>query len=218
MKTRIGVIDDHPAMVLGLTAALNAHPSIHVVAAEATAEQLLAAENRLGHDGLDVVLLDLHLHDGSTPSQNISRFAHTGAAVLVHAGDVEWALLREAARAGAVGMIRKSAPLASLVRAVLTAARGESAPDPDWSRALGEAAPARPRLTEREADVLRRYVAGGTAESVGTALFVTRETVHDHIRRIRAKYVKAGREAPTKIDLLRRAIEDGLIDTDGQPF
>lgn len=218
MKTRVGVIDDHPAMLLGLTAALNAHPSLHVVAGESTAEQLLAAENRLGQDGLDVVLLDLHLNDGSTPSQNISRLIPTGAAVLAHTDDVEWRLLREAARSGAVGMIRKSAPLTSLVRAVLFAARGEGVADPEWSRAAGDDAPARPRLTEREADVLRRYAAGGTAESVGTALFVTRETVHDHIRRIRVKYAKAGREAPTKIDLLRRAMEDGLIDADGQPF
>ena len=218
MKTRIGVIDDHPAMVLGLTAALNAHPAIQVVAGEGTAEQLLAAENRLGQDGLDVVLLDLHLNDGSTPSQNISRLTPTGASVLAHTDNVDWRLLREAARSGAVGMVRKSAPLTSLVRAVLFAARGESVADPEWSRALGDDAPTRPRLTEREADVLRRYAGGGTAASVGTALFVTRETVHAHIRRIRVKYAKAGREAPTKIDLLRRAMEDGLIDADGQSF
>ncbi len=216
MKTRVGIIDDHPAMVLGLTAALNAHPSIHVVAGESTAEQLLDAENRLGQDSLDVVLLDLHLNDGSTPSQNISRLTPTGANVLVHTDGVDSRLLREAARSGAVGMARKSAPLTSLVRAVLFAARGEGLGDADWSRARGDDAPTRPRLTDREAEVLRRYAAGGTAESVGTALFVTRETVHDHIRRIRVKYAKAGREAPTKIDLLRRAIEDGLIDPDGQ--
>jgi len=35
--------------------------------------------------------------------------------------------------------------------------------------------------------------------------------VNDHIRRIRAKYAAAGRPAPTKVDLFKRAVEDGLV-------
>lgn len=46
---------------------------------------------------------------------------------------------------------------------------------------------------------------------LAAALVLSRETVTDHLRRIRGKYAAAGREAPTKIDLHWRAVEDGLI-------
>ena len=42
-------------------------------------------------------------------------------------------------------------------------------------------------------------------------LGISRETVLDHIRRIRAKYAKVERPAPTKVELYQRAIEDGVI-------
>jgi hypothetical protein len=35
--------------------------------------------------------------------------------------------------------------------------------------------------------------------------------VLDHVRRIRGKYAAAGRPAATKVDLYRRAVEDGYI-------
>ena len=64
----------------------------------------------------------------------------------------------------------------------------------------------------REIDVLVRYVSGRTAVEVAEDLFVAPATVHDHIRRIRAKYEGAGRPAKSKVDLYRRALEDGLLD------
>jgi DNA-binding CsgD family transcriptional regulator len=47
---------------------------------------------------------------------------------------------------------------------------------------------------------------------VATALFVSRDTVLDHIRRIRSKYAAVDRPAATKVDLFRRAVEDGLVE------
>jgi hypothetical protein len=34
---------------------------------------------------------------------------------------------------------------------------------------------------------------------------------------VRVKYVEVGRPAPTKVDLLRRAMEDGIVAADGAP-
>ncbi|MBN9194679.1 MAG: helix-turn-helix domain-containing protein, partial [Microbacterium sp.] len=65
--------------------------------------------------------------------------------------------------------------------------------------------------SERETEVLRLYAGGQTADLVAAALFISRDTVNDHIRRIRAKYAAAGRPAPTKVDLFKRAVEDGLV-------
>lgn len=42
-------------------------------------------------------------------------------------------------------------------------------------------------------------------------LGVSRETVLDHVRHIRVKYSDAQRPAPTKVDLYRRAVEDGVL-------
>ena len=42
-------------------------------------------------------------------------------------------------------------------------------------------------------------------------LYISRETVLDHVRRIRAKYAAMDRPARTKVDLYRRAVEDGII-------
>jgi len=213
MITRIGIVGDQPATVLGLTAILNVNPSLQVVATAPTAWELASAGDRL-----DVVILDLHLEDSTTPRQNLRVLSATGAAVLVFATGDAHARLSEAAHAGAVGLIRKSEPPASVVRAVHAAARGEELTIADWSRAAGGHKAKCARLTKREAEVLMHYAAGGSADEVGKALYVTRETVHDHIRRIRVKYAKVGRAAPTKVDLFRRAIEDGLVDSSGQPI
>jgi hypothetical protein len=35
--------------------------------------------------------------------------------------------------------------------------------------------------------------------------------VREYLDRIRTKYVEVGRPAPTKVDLLRRAVEDGIL-------
>ncbi len=36
-------------------------------------------------------------------------------------------------------------------------------------------------------------------------------TVNDYLLRIRAKYAQQGREALTKVDLYKRAVEDGVL-------
>ena len=144
----------------------------------------------------------------------MAALAHTGAPVLAYTGGDQPRLVREAARAGVVGMIRKSELPGSLVRAVVAALRGELAVTADWASAIDEDQEfVSAQLTDREAQVLALYASGETAERVGAILFVSRDTVLDHIRRIRAKYAAVGRAAPTKVDLFRRAIEDGLVES-----
>ncbi|WP_156253397.1 response regulator transcription factor [Pseudactinotalea terrae] len=67
------------------------------------------------------------------------------------------------------------------------------------------------RITPRERQVLGLYAAGDTADHVARQLGISRETVLDHIRRIRVKYARIQRPAHTKIDLYRRAVEDGVL-------
>ena len=207
MTAHIGIVDDHPAVTLGLTAMINAHPSLHVVAATSSVNDLLQTPLPL-----DVVLLDLVLADGSTPSNNVRQLVARRIPVLIYTSGDQPRLIREAARAGAVGMIRKSEPPAPIVRAIGAVLQGEPVASADWAHALSSDTEfVSAALSERESEVLALYASGETAERVAAELFISRETVLDHIRRIRAKYAAVERAAPTKVDLFRRAVEDGLL-------
>lgn len=50
--------------------------------------------------------------------------------------------------------------------------------------------------------------------SVARRMGVSVHTVDVYIRRARVKYAQVGRSAPTKADMLARAIEDGLVKPD----
>lgn len=207
MKAHIGIIDDHPAVMLGLSSILNAQDDLFVAATVGTAAELMELGQRF-----DGILLDLALDDDSTPSENIKTLAHLGAPVLVYTSGDRPELIRESARAGAAGMVRKSESPSAIVSAVRTLLRGEVVASADWAAALDvDPTFVCAQLSPREAEVLGLYAAGETAERVATLLYISRETVLDHIRRIRTKYASVERSAPTKVDLYRRAVEDGIV-------
>ena len=210
MSVRIGIIDDHPAFVLGLSAILNAQHDLQVVAAASTARALVGERMRL-----DLVLLDIALSDGSSPASNLERLAALKAPVLVLAGkDLDRApLVQQAMAAGALGAIARSESAERIVEAARRGAQGAVVLGRPNGPLLASAYldPENFLLSERETEVLRLYAGGQTADLVAAALFISRDTVNDHIRRIRAKYAAAGRPAPTKVDLFKRAVEDGLV-------
>lgn len=207
MVVRVGVVDDHPAVVLGVSAILNAQGSVRVAGAAGSVCVLLQ-----GGASFDVVLLDLQLADGSTPAENVKALDESGAIVVAYTSGENAALVRQAARAGVAGMLRKSEPPERVARAVEAALRGETVATPDWATALfDDGTFVRAELTAREAEVLTRYASGQTADQVAKALFVTIDTIYDHLRRIRKRYAAVGRAAPTKVDLHRRAVEDGFV-------
>lgn len=73
---------------------------------------------------------------------------------------------------------------------------------------------ARPRLTERQREIVLAWLKYGTKERAAQELFVTPSTVKTHIQRVRKSYVDVGRPAGTKFALFIRAIQDGLINID----
>jgi DNA-binding NarL/FixJ family response regulator len=210
VNIRIGIVDDHPAMFMGTTAIFAAERDIQIIATGATVAELLEWRQRL-----DVVLLDLQLADGSTPEMNIRRLAPVQGRVIAFTSGDRAQLVREAARAGAIGMIRKTEDPAKVIAAVRDAVAGEVVASADWAAALdSDASFVSAQLTSREAEVLTLYASGETADRVAAELFISTTTVHDHIKRIRSKYAAADRAAPTKVDLFRRAVEDGLVPPD----
>ncbi len=206
-RARVGIVDDHPSVVLGTKSILDTQPDMFVAASGATVEEML-------DQGIpvDLVLLDLVLADGSRPGDNVARLRATGRPVLAYTAGDRPALVREAGRAGAIGMIRKSETPAAIVAAVRTVLGGGVVATADWAAALDHDTEfVMARLSDREAEVLALYAAGKTAERVAQQLFISRQTVLDHIRHIRAKYAAVDRPAHTKLDLYHRAVEDGIV-------
>lgn len=69
----------------------------------------------------------------------------------------------------------------------------------------------KPRLSDRERNVLVLYVSGLKMTSVARRLDISPHTAKEYVDRVRGKYVAVGRPAPTKVDLHREAMRDGLI-------
>ncbi|MET1019502.1 MAG: response regulator transcription factor [Microterricola sp.] len=203
----IAIVDDHEIVCLAFRQAFDGVPGIDLVGSARTVAELLKQ-----HPRPDLVVLDLRLADASTPDDNVAALNAAGAEVLIYTAGDDAHMIRRAARAGALAVLRKSQPLATLVDAVERVARGELVVSTDWAAAVdGDPELAGALLSPREEEVLALYASGLKTHSVASQTGIAVDTVEDYVRRIRAKYARAGRAAPTKIDLYKRAVEDGLL-------
>jgi DNA-binding NarL/FixJ family response regulator len=200
-RIKVGVVDDHDLLVAGVRALLSTPNSpARFVAGSDTVAGLLRTNREF-----DVVVLDVRLHDGSTPEDNIRVLDQHGCAVLLHADKSH----REAApilsRSAAKGLVWKNEPALQLLRAIVAVARGERWVPPNSAHAVD--------LTHRETEVLKLYATGMKYAETAAALDppVSVESVKTYLSRIRKRYADAGRPASTRIELRQRALEDGLL-------
>lgn len=212
---RVAVVDDHESVRLGLrTAFLDAGHEF--VLAAGTVDELISG---LQGSEVDVVVLDLSLGDGSSVTENVKRVQATGAAVLVHSIADRVASVREALAAGAAGVIPKSSATSTVLTAAAAVARGEVLNNLEWATAIdADRDFAKAQLGRREREILHLYASGLPLKLVAEQLGIGYSTAKEYLDRIRAKYIEVGRPAPTKVDLLRRAVEDGILpglDPDG---
>ncbi len=199
------VIDDHRVVGLGVTAAFN---NRGVDASISWAPTVRDAKRLRGQ----VAILDLRLADGSDPDRNIADLTERAIPVVVYTSGDDPYLVRRAIAGGALSIIRKSAPSEDLVEAVLAAADGATFPTPDWAAALdADEDFLADHLSDLEARILTHYASGESSACVARTLSVSKNTVNTYIARIRDKYREAGRHADSRVDLFRRAAEDGLV-------
>ncbi|AZZ49364.1 DNA-binding response regulator [Rathayibacter rathayi] len=205
---RVAIVDDHESVRLGVAAAVHS-AGMQVVAA---AETVQALESTIGSAEIEVLVLDLSLNDGSSITSNVKWGQVRGSAVLVHSIADRVVAVREALAAGAAGVIPKSSPMSTVVAAIRTVARGEVLNNLEWASAIdADDDFARAVLGRRERDVLHLYASGLPLKLVADRLQISVSTAKEYLDRIREKYVEIGRPAPTKVDLLRRAVEDGIL-------
>lgn len=212
----VALIDDHESVRLGLELACERAGSGTVVFSGSTVGSYLDWRETAGSRPADVVVLDLTLGDGTTVTENVRALVADGASVVIHSVADRPAVVREALSAGAAGVVSKSSALEDVLDAIRTVARGEALNNIEWASAVeGDREFADAQLSVRERDVLRLYAAGLPLKAVAERLGVAYSTAKENIARVRMKYVEVGRPAPTKVDLLRRAMEDGLVGSDG---
>jgi DNA-binding NarL/FixJ family response regulator len=207
----VAAIDDHPIVLHGLAGILGKLPDLDVVATATSLDELMSGPGKKA----DVVLLDLDLGDGTDVTTNIHRLLEAGSAVVVFSALAQPKNVRAAVRAGACGYVPKSDDIDGLATAIRAAATGGGWVSPQLAFVLlTDDAPDRPSLSAKEQEALQLYAAGMPMKAVARRMTVSIETAKQYIERVRIKYRKAGREATTKIDLYRRAVEDGHLHPD----
>jgi len=210
-NVRVSIVDDHEAVRLGFAGACEEY-GFELVGSAPTVDELL--QQIEGHD-CEVVVTDLSLADGSFVSENVEKLVQTGAAVLIFSIADKPILMRAALRAGAVAIVPKSQPMSELAEAMRLAARGAIINNSETSAMIdADALFKDANLSAREREVLSLYASGMSLKQVAYELKIKPSSAKEHIDRVRVKYAKLGREAATKVDLFRRALEDGILTGD----
>jgi two-component system, NarL family, nitrate/nitrite response regulator NarL len=205
----IAAVDDHPIVLHSVASWIAAgEGDIRVVGAVATVDDLLAGPGR----SADVILLDLDLGDGTTVERNVAAILAAGPAVLVLSASDRPVAVRAAIRAGALGYVLKSEEASQIRAAIREVAAGRDWISPRLAYILAtDDAADRPALSQQETRALQLYATGMPMKSVARKMTISDETVKQYLGRVREKYARAGRAAPTKLELYYRAVEDGHL-------
>jgi two-component system, NarL family, response regulator DevR len=204
---RVVLIDDHEIIALALREAITGVPGLVFAGVSPTVDAMLAE-----HPDAGLVVLDLRLADGSSPIGNVERLVAHGAAVIAYTSGENPYLLRLVATTPILGLVRKSDPVAVLVDTLQQAAGGRAVMSTEWAAAIdSDPSLDAAALSDQEQQVLRLFATGLKAQSVADAMGIAVPTVEDYVRRIRGKYARIGRSAGTKVDLYKRAVEDGFL-------
>ncbi|RJK98291.1 DNA-binding response regulator [Vallicoccus soli] len=165
-------------------------------------------------DGVDVVLMDLHLGDesGIEATRDLLR-AHPHLRVLVVTMLEDEESVVASLRAGAQGYLLKGASPAEVERAVRAVTNGEVILGPQVAaRALAALSGARsvsavpfPELTDREREVLDLVARGYDNTTISRRLVLSTKTVRNHVANVLAKLALPDRSAA-----IVRAREAGL--------
>jgi two-component system response regulator NreC len=211
---RLLLIDDHPVILDGLAAHLDAEQDMSVVARCTTPE---AARRELTAVQPDVAVVDVKLQSALTFDLVAEAKAQRPELGLVfitgHEDDV---YLERAFQSGAHAYVLKSEPLAEVVEAVRHAVRGVRylSPEtrqrfPQLSRAGADAGPTVQTrlslLTKREREILHHVSQGRSAKEISEILKISTWTVTNHKANIMAKL-----DIHNQVGLTRFAVSTGL--------
>lgn len=205
---RVVLAEDHHVVRAAFAALLAKEPDIEVVGEVSNTGDLL---DRVAELRPDVLLLDAHMPGGRviTAAKKL-REQFPKVQILVLSAYERSEYIVGLVRAGAAGYVLKHDSSDMLVTAVRAVAQGEGWLSPRVADILVRSVrnyDEKPdaKLTEREVDVLRLMARGQRNDEIAEALFITNQTVKNHVRRI---FRKLGVE--TRVDAVLYAIDQGI--------
>lgn len=210
---RIAIVEDHLLQRMRAKEVLESHRAFRVVHTCEGLTDLRAWLRTAARDDIPhLVVLDLVVDRGEDADpEMVKALVRAGVRVLVLSALASAPLIREMLRSGIGGVVGKRDSEADIVAAVWTVLGGGSWITPELAGVI-VTDDRRPKLSEQEERVLVLYASGLTMEAAADAMGVKPDTAKSYLNRVKAKYAEVGRPARSKVDLARRAIDDGYLD------
>lgn len=217
---RVMICDDHALFRRGLIMVLEAEDDIEVVG---EAEDGRDAVELVADIVPDVVLMDVRMPeiDGIEAARLISDEAPSAKILMLTVSDEE-SDLYEAIKAGATGYLLKEISIEEVASAVRAVVSGQSLISPSMAskllteftnlakRADERTSVPTPRLTERELEVLRLVAQGMSNREIAGELYISENTVKNHVRNILEKL-----HLHTRMEAVMYAVREKLLDIPG---
>ena len=212
---RVLVVDDQELFRRGLTMLIGVMDGIELVGEAGDGQ--LAAEIAVGTRP-DVVLLDVRMpgRSGIETCADLKTVLPSVHIIMLTVSDEE-SDLYDAVRSGAVGYLLKDSSIDEVAQAVRLVADGQSLISPamavkllDEFKQMASAAAvaeATPRLTDRELQVLSLVAHGHSNREVARALFISENTVKNHVRNILDKL-----QLHSRMEAVMYAVREKLLD------
>jgi len=213
---RVLIADDHALFRRGLRTVLELDGDIEVIdEANDGGEALDKAESLIP----DIVLMDVRMpgRGGIDACLDIKDRVPSARIVMLTMSDDENDLF-DAVRAGANGYVLKDVPGEEIAAGIRAVYGGDSLISPSMaSKLLAEFAlmrrrtppavtPTLPKLTDREVEVLGLVARGMGNREIGAALFISENTVKNHVRNILEKL-----QMHTRMEAAMYAVSQRLI-------
>jgi DNA-binding NarL/FixJ family response regulator len=194
---RVLVVDDHALFRRGLEMVLEQEPDIEVVGEASDGSE---AVEKAVETAPDIVLMDVRMpkRGGIDACTSIKDAVPSTKIIMLTISDEE-ADLYDAIKAGAMGYLLKEISIEEVASAIRAVHGGQSLISPSMaSKLLNEFATMikrtderqqlpTPRLTDREMEVLRLVAKGMNNRDIAKQLFISENTVKNHIRNILEK-------------------------------
>jgi DNA-binding NarL/FixJ family response regulator len=212
---RVAVVDDQELFRRGLTMLLGVEDDIDVVG---EAGDGIAATELAATAVPDVILMDVRMpkRSGIEACVAIKEAAPTARIIMLTVSDEE-ADLYDAVKNGASGYLLKDSSIDEVAQAIRVVADGQSLISPSMaiklldefkqmSRSDRQQVPT-PRLTERELEVLKLVAQGLNNREIAKRLFISENTVKNHVRNILEKL-----QLHSRMEAVMYAVREKLLD------
>ncbi len=212
---RVLVVDDQELFRRGLVMLLGVEPGIEVVG---EAGDGVEGTNLATSAAPDVVLLDVRMpkRSGIEACVAIKEAVPSAKIIMLTVSDEE-ADLYEAVKSGAAGYLLKDSSIEEVAQAVRVVSDGQSLISPSMAVKLIDefkqmSRPERSqvpglRLTERELEVLRLVAKGMNNREIARQLFISENTVKNHVRNILEKL-----QLHSRMEAVMYAVREKLLD------